>query len=189
MTNQQSVGNCSCLRFGRPQINDAQRRRLNKNNPTTDWRRNASKSEWTHQPSSQPSQFPRPPFTLLPRQYGRSSGRANGDTPLSRRYVSRRLRGCHVLYRDSILHRFEHGSLQWERHLSFRDRLLASPELAARYSQIKLAAAEQADVDRNALPIIEIVFHQGISGSVERLLKSVSSSFTLAPIKSRTAWN
>jgi GrpB-like predicted nucleotidyltransferase (UPF0157 family) len=43
------------------------------------------------------------------------------------------------------LHIFEEGSLDWQRHLRFRNRLLASPELAARYSQVKLAAARDSD--------------------------------------------
>ena len=42
------------------------------------------------------------------------------------------------------LHVFEQESLDWQRHLRFRDRLLASPELVARYSQIKLAAAKES---------------------------------------------
>jgi len=42
------------------------------------------------------------------------------------------------------LHVFDDGSLDWQRHLRFRDRLLASPELAARYSQVKLAAARES---------------------------------------------
>ena len=46
------------------------------------------------------------------------------------------------------LHVFVQGSLDWQRHLRFRDRLLASPELAARYSQVKLAAARESDGNR-----------------------------------------
>jgi GrpB-like predicted nucleotidyltransferase (UPF0157 family) len=48
------------------------------------------------------------------------------------------------------IHVFEQDGSDWKRHLRFRDRLLASPELAARYSQIKLDAAKQAagDLDR-----------------------------------------
>jgi len=46
------------------------------------------------------------------------------------------------------LHVFEHGSLDWRRHLLFRDRLLASPELAARYTQVKLAATRESGGDR-----------------------------------------
>jgi GrpB-like predicted nucleotidyltransferase (UPF0157 family) len=42
------------------------------------------------------------------------------------------------------LHVFDQGSLDWRRHLRFRDRLLASPEVAARYSQVKLAAARES---------------------------------------------
>jgi len=42
------------------------------------------------------------------------------------------------------LHVFELASLDWRRHLRFRDRLLASPELATRYSQVKLAAARDS---------------------------------------------
>jgi GrpB-like predicted nucleotidyltransferase (UPF0157 family) len=42
------------------------------------------------------------------------------------------------------LHVFEQESLDWQRHLRFRDRLLASSELASRYSQVKLAAARES---------------------------------------------
>jgi GrpB-like predicted nucleotidyltransferase (UPF0157 family) len=42
------------------------------------------------------------------------------------------------------LHVFDQGSLDWQRHLCFRDRLLASPELVMRYSQVKLAAARES---------------------------------------------
>jgi GrpB-like predicted nucleotidyltransferase (UPF0157 family) len=42
------------------------------------------------------------------------------------------------------LHVFVQGSLDWQRHLRFRDGLLASPELATRYSQVKLAAARES---------------------------------------------
>jgi GrpB-like predicted nucleotidyltransferase (UPF0157 family) len=42
------------------------------------------------------------------------------------------------------LHIFDQESLDWKRHLRFRDRLLASPELSARYSQVKLAAARES---------------------------------------------
>jgi GrpB-like predicted nucleotidyltransferase (UPF0157 family) len=56
----------------------------------------------------------------------------------------------HYFERDDAyhLHVFEQESLDWRRHLHFRDRLLASPELARRYSQTKLDAAQKADGDR-----------------------------------------
>jgi GrpB-like predicted nucleotidyltransferase (UPF0157 family) len=47
------------------------------------------------------------------------------------------------------LHLFEHKSLDWQRHLRFRDRLLASPELAARYSRLKLDSAWAANGNRD----------------------------------------
>ena len=47
------------------------------------------------------------------------------------------------------LHVFDAGSSDWHRHLAFRDRLLASPELAARYTQVKLAAAKESGGDRS----------------------------------------
>ena len=47
------------------------------------------------------------------------------------------------------LHLFKPDSWEWQRHLHFRDRLLASPELAARYSQLKLEAAKHSNGDRN----------------------------------------
>jgi len=46
------------------------------------------------------------------------------------------------------LHVFDQGSLDWQRHLRFRDRLLASPELAARYSQVKLDAVRESGGNR-----------------------------------------
>jgi GrpB-like predicted nucleotidyltransferase (UPF0157 family) len=46
------------------------------------------------------------------------------------------------------LHVFDQGSLDWRRHLSLRDRLLGSPELAARYSLVKLGAARESGGDR-----------------------------------------
>lgn len=60
-----------------------------------------------------------------------------GENGISRRHYFERGDVCH-------LHVFEHGSLDWQRHLHFRDRLLASSELAARYSQVKLAAAKES---------------------------------------------
>jgi GrpB-like predicted nucleotidyltransferase (UPF0157 family) len=42
------------------------------------------------------------------------------------------------------LHVFEQEGFDWQRHLRFRDRLLSSPELAARYSQVKLDAARES---------------------------------------------
>ncbi|MGA2555676.1 MAG: GrpB family protein [Verrucomicrobiota bacterium] len=46
------------------------------------------------------------------------------------------------------LHVFDQGSLDWLRHLRFRGRLLASPGLAARYTQVKLAAARESGGNR-----------------------------------------
>ena len=56
----------------------------------------------------------------------------------------------HFFMRDGThhLHLFENESSDWQRHLRFRDRLVSSPELTARYSQIKLTAAEQANGNR-----------------------------------------
>jgi GrpB-like predicted nucleotidyltransferase (UPF0157 family) len=56
----------------------------------------------------------------------------------------------HFFVRDGThhIHLFENESSDWQRHLRFRDRLIASPELTARYSQLKLTAAEQAKGDR-----------------------------------------
>lgn len=53
----------------------------------------------------------------------------------------------HYFERDGAyhLHVFEWESLDWRRHLYFRDRLLASPELVARYSQVKLDAAREGN--------------------------------------------
>jgi GrpB-like predicted nucleotidyltransferase (UPF0157 family) len=63
------------------------------------------------------------------------------------------------------LHFFVRWSFDWRRHLCFRDRLFASPELAARYSQVKLAAAREAGGDRERYqelkgPFIEEVQNQ-----------------------------
>lgn len=56
------------------------------------------------------------------------------------------------------LHIFDQGSLDWQRHLRFRDRLLASPELAARYSQVKLAAARESDGRRERYQDLKALF-------------------------------
>ncbi len=65
------------------------------------------------------------------------------------------------------LHVFEQSSCDWQRHLRFRDRLLASPELATRYSELtsKLATARQASGDRERYPRIEDGIHSGDSRS------------------------
>ena len=64
-----------------------------------------------------------------------------GENGISRRHYFERGDVYH-------LHVFDRESLDWHRHLRFRDRLLASPELAARYSQVKLAAAKESGGDR-----------------------------------------
>lgn len=56
------------------------------------------------------------------------------------------------------LHIFELGCKEWLRHLYFRDRLLASAPLAARYSAIKTAAAEQAQGQRDGYQALKSDF-------------------------------
>jgi GrpB-like predicted nucleotidyltransferase (UPF0157 family) len=64
-----------------------------------------------------------------------------GENGIARRHYFERGHLCH-------LHVFDEGSLDWRPHLCFRDRMLASPELAARYTQVKLAAARESGGNR-----------------------------------------
>ena len=56
------------------------------------------------------------------------------------------------------LHIFERSSWDWKRHLLFRDRLRANPQLATQYSQIKLAAAIQSGSDRDRYQNLKSAF-------------------------------
>ena len=47
------------------------------------------------------------------------------------------------------LHMLARSSAQWEQHLRFRDRLLASPAMAARYAQLKRLLVVQCAGDRD----------------------------------------
>jgi GrpB-like predicted nucleotidyltransferase (UPF0157 family) len=78
----------------------------------------------------------------------------------------------HYFERGDIyhLHVFDQESLDWRRHLRFRDRLLASPELARRYSEVKrFAARESGGEPCRFCPVIKpfarlrcmFVFHNG----------------------------
>ena len=60
------------------------------------------------------------------------------------------------------LHVFDLGGMDWQRHLRFRDRLLASPELAARYSQVKLAAARDSGGDRERYQELKASFIEAV---------------------------
>lgn len=60
--------------------------------------------------------------------------------------------------RTHHLHALEQDSPQWERHLRFRDRLLASPALAAQYSDLKLALASTCDGDRKQYQNLKSAF-------------------------------
>jgi GrpB-like predicted nucleotidyltransferase (UPF0157 family) len=73
----------------------------------------------------------------------------------------------HYFERDDAyhLHVFEQGSLDWRRHLHFRDRLLASSELARRYSQTKFDAAQEADGDRERYQSLKSVFIAEVQSS------------------------
>jgi GrpB-like predicted nucleotidyltransferase (UPF0157 family) len=66
----------------------------------------------------------------------------------------------HYFERDDVyhLHLFDQGSLDWHRHLRFRDRLLAFPELTARHSQVKLAALREADGNREHYQALKASF-------------------------------
>ena len=85
---------------------------------------------------------------------------ALGYTYLGENGIPRR----HYFERDGAyhLHIFEQESFHWLRHLRFRDLLLASPELAARYSQIKLAAARKSDGDRERYQDLKASFIEEI---------------------------
>jgi GrpB-like predicted nucleotidyltransferase (UPF0157 family) len=70
----------------------------------------------------------------------------------------------HYFERDDVyhLHAFEHGSLDWRRHLRFRDRLLASRDLAARYSQVKFDAERGSRGDRERYQSLKSAFIQEV---------------------------
>lgn len=64
--------------------------------------------------------------------------------------------------RTHHVHVLEHGSAEWRRHLAFRDWLLASPEGAARYSELKercrvRALGRREEYQRLKTPFIEAV--------------------------------
>lgn len=80
-----------------------------------------------------------------------------GENGIPRRHYFERGDAVH-------LHVFEHGSLEWRRHLRFRDRLLASPELAARYSQVKLDALREAGGERQRYQSLKWPFIEEIQG-------------------------
>jgi GrpB-like predicted nucleotidyltransferase (UPF0157 family) len=60
--------------------------------------------------------------------------------------------------RTHHLHMLEHHSADWERHIRFRDRLLASPALAATYSQVKLSCASRAFGNRDRYQSLKSCF-------------------------------
>lgn len=70
----------------------------------------------------------------------------------------------HYFERDDVyhLHVFESGSSDWQRHLHFRDRLLASHDLAARYSQVKRDAAQGAHGNRERYQSLKSSFIQEV---------------------------
>lgn len=73
----------------------------------------------------------------------------------------------HYFERDDAyhLHVLEHGGLDWRRHRHFRDRLLASSELARRYSQTKLDAVREADGDRERYQSLKSPFIEEVQNS------------------------
>lgn len=68
--------------------------------------------------------------------------------------------------RTHHLHVLEHGSAHWAAHLRFRDRLVQSPELAAQYSDLKLAAANECRGDRNLYQRLKSSSIDEIQGSL-----------------------
>ena len=57
--------------------------------------------------------------------------------------------------RTHHLHMLEHNSEDWKRHIDFRDRLLASAELVAEYSSLKLDNVSAAYGDRNLYQLLK----------------------------------
>jgi GrpB-like predicted nucleotidyltransferase (UPF0157 family) len=71
--------------------------------------------------------------------------------------------------RSHHLHVLEQQGEDWERHLRFRDRLLASPGLAARYSAIKLEGISRAAGDRGVYQSFKSSF---IAAHMDRNVRS-----------------
>ena len=66
--------------------------------------------------------------------------------------------------RTHHLHVLEHRSAQWEAHLRLRDCLVRSPELAARYSDVKLAAANRPNCTRKLYQRLKSSFIARLQG-------------------------
>ena len=80
-----------------------------------------------------------------------------GENGIPRRHYFERGDAVH-------LHVFERGSLDWQRHLHFRNQVLASPELAARYSQVKLEAMRVPAGERQRYQSLKAPFIEEIQG-------------------------
>jgi len=68
-----------------------------------------------------------------------------GENGIPRRHYFVRGTPC----RTHHLHVFEQRGPEWERHLRFRDRLLASPATAAQYSELKRTLAAESPESRD----------------------------------------
>jgi len=66
--------------------------------------------------------------------------------------------------RTHHLHVVEHRSAQWADHLRFRDRVIHSPKLAARYSDFKLAAANGTKWNRRLYQCLKSSFIDEFQG-------------------------
>lgn len=83
----------------------------------------------------------------------------HGENGIPRRHYFERDDACH-------LHIFEHGGRDWQRHLYFRDKLLAFPELAVRYSSVKRNAAREAEGNRQRYQHLKSSFIKAVSATL-----------------------
>jgi len=68
--------------------------------------------------------------------------------------------------RTHHLHLVVYGGEQWERHLAFRDRLRADPEVAGEYQKLKHELANQHTGDREAYTQGKTKFIANVIGSI-----------------------
>lgn len=66
--------------------------------------------------------------------------------------------------RTHHLHMLEMQSREWAGHIGFRDRLLGSPGLAARYSELKLACAAESGGNRGLYQSLKSSFITSVQG-------------------------
>jgi GrpB-like predicted nucleotidyltransferase (UPF0157 family) len=84
-------------------------------------------------------------FERVDHSCGRGTEHGNA-TLTDRRWFMRSANG----HRTHHLHVVVHGSIFWQEHLEFRDKLLSDPDLADRYVALKVELAERFRTDRDA---------------------------------------